>query len=141
KLIDDLRGKLEQKSFENAKLYLDIGDYKSAVIAFRNSLRDYPDTKYAEEMEYLSLEAQYLYARNSLETKQEERYTELLTMYTEFTDKFPNSKYTKDAKNLQEQAQRGIATVKEVLAAQSPAPGKQNKETEDKQDTKISQNE
>ena len=73
KLIDNLRSKLETKSFENAKLFLDIGDYKSAVIAFRNSMRDYPDTKYAEQMEFLSIQAQYLYAKNSFENRQVDR--------------------------------------------------------------------
>ena len=144
KLIDDLRGKLEKKSYENAKLYLNIGDYKSAVIAFRNSLRDYPDTQYAEEMEYLSLEAQYLYAKNSLETKQEERYNELIAMHNEFEDKYAKSKYLKDAKNLRKQAEEGIVAVKKVLAAQNPVQNKEDqekKETEDKQDNKISQNE
>ena len=141
KLIDDLRNKLEKKSYENAKLYLDIGDYKSAVIAFRNSLRDYPDTEYAEEMEYLSLEAQYLYAKNSLEVKQEERFTELLTMYNEFVEKFPSSKYAKQANNLKKEAEEGIVAVKKLLATANPNQSKENKETQDKQDTNISQNE
>src|SRR6195952_3921221 len=73
KLIQNLRDKLEEKSYANSKLYLTIGDYQSAVIAFGNTLRDYPDTKYAEEMEYLTIEAQYEYARHSTEYKQEER--------------------------------------------------------------------
>src|ERR1700761_2992200 len=34
KLIQNLHDKLEQKSFENSKLYLTIGDYQAAVIAF-----------------------------------------------------------------------------------------------------------
>src|ERR1700761_1047101 len=73
KLIQTLRDKLEEKSYANSKLYLTIGDYQSAVIAFGNSLRDYPDIKYAEEMEYLTVKAQYLYAKNSFEIKQEDR--------------------------------------------------------------------
>ena len=85
KLIDNLRNKLETKSYANARLFLDIGDYKSAVIAFRNSMRDYPDTKYAEEMEYLTIKAQYLYARNSYEFKQEERFNEAITLFNEFS--------------------------------------------------------
>ena len=44
KLITNLRDKLEEKSYTNAKLYLTIGYYQSAVIAFGNSLRDFPDT-------------------------------------------------------------------------------------------------
>src|ERR1700710_2443968 len=67
KLIQNLRDKLEEKAYANAKLYLVIGDYQSAVIAFGNTLRDYPDTKYAEELEYLTVKAQYLYAKNSYE--------------------------------------------------------------------------
>ena len=59
KLIQNLRDKLEEKSYANAKLYLTISDYQSAVIAFGNTLRDYPDTKYAEEMEFLTIKAQY----------------------------------------------------------------------------------
>ncbi len=48
KLIQNLRDKLETKAYSNAKLYLTISDYQSAVIAFNNALRDYPDTKYVE---------------------------------------------------------------------------------------------
>src|SRR5690606_34098877 len=57
-LIQELRDRLVAKAFANAKLYLDMGlmdDYRAAVIAFDNALRDYPDTKYAEEMEFLSV--------------------------------------------------------------------------------------
>jgi outer membrane protein assembly factor BamD len=138
KLIDDLRDKLEKKSYENAKLYLNIGDYKSAVIAFSNSLRDYPDTKYAEEMEFLSIKAQYLYAENSLEVRQEERYAEAIAIYNEFVEKYPNSKYNKEAQYLKKQAEQGITEVKKLLASESP---KQSKETQEKQENKISQNE
>src|SRR6202000_2255167 len=67
KLIQNLRDKLEEKSYANSKLYFTIGDYQAAVIAIGNTLRDYPDTKYAEEMEYLTIKAQYLYAKASNE--------------------------------------------------------------------------
>jgi len=136
KLIDDLRAKLEKKSYSNAKLYLDIGDYKAAVIAFRNSLRDYPDTKYAEEMEFLIIKSQFLYAKNSLETKQEERYAEMLEDYENFTEHYPNSQYLKEAQELKKQAEENMAAVKKMLASQRPSAPK--KET---QENKISENE
>ncbi len=116
KLIQDLRNKLEEKSYANAKLYIDIGDYQSAVIAFKNSLRDFPDTKYAEEMEFLAIKAQNLYAKNSFEYKQEERYNEALALYTEFAEKYPGSKYMKEAELLKTDSERGIAEVKKLLA-------------------------
>ena len=107
---------------------------RSAVIAFRNVLRDYPDTKYAEEINYLTIKAQVLYSQNSLETKQEERFTEAITMVDEFTEDYPSSKYLKDVGDLKKQAEQGIVTAKKVLALQQPQEknndNKENKKTE-----------
>lgn len=119
KLIQDLRDKLEIKSFENAKMYLEIGDYKSAVIAFKNSMRDYPDTKFAEEMEYLTIKAQYLYAKNSFENKQEERFNEAIQLHAEFSETYPGSKFSKDAEQLKKDAEKGIEDAKKVLALEA----------------------
>jgi len=119
KLIQDLRDKLEIKSFENAKLYLTIGDYKSAVIAFRNSMREYPDTKFAEEMEYLAIQSQCLYAKNSIEAKQEERFTEAIQMANEFAENYPESKFLKDSEQLKKDALKGIEEAKKLLAIQA----------------------
>ncbi|NEU07052.1 outer membrane protein assembly factor BamD [Flavihumibacter sp. R14] len=135
KLIDNLRGKLETKAFENANLFLQTGEYdfqnyKSAVIAFRNVLRDYPDTKYSEEIEFLVIKAQYFYAKNSIEYRQEERFNEAISMFTEFAEKYPSSKYLKQAQGIKKDADRGIVEVKKLLATQQP---KQEK-NEDKQE-------
>jgi outer membrane protein assembly factor BamD len=116
KLIQNLRDKLETKAYNNAKLYLDIGDYLSAVMAFNNALRDYPDTKYAEEMEFLTIKAQYLYARNSAEYRQEERYTQVMSYADQFSDKYVNSKYAKDAVEYRKDSEQGIARAKRILA-------------------------
>src|ERR1700761_3213132 len=86
KLIQKLRDKLKDKSYANSKLYLTIGDYQAAVISFGNSLRDYPDTKYAEEMEFLTIEAQYKYAKASRQDFQEDRFTQTITDADQFTE-------------------------------------------------------
>ena len=44
-LINELSDKLVEKSYISARLYYDLGYYKSAIIALRGSLADYPDTK------------------------------------------------------------------------------------------------
>src|SRR5690606_11614195 len=119
-------------------LYLDIGDYKAAVIAFRNSLRDYPDTKYAEEMEFLIIKAQFLYAKNSLETKQEERYMEVLADYEDFVEKYPQSSYLKEAQDLNKQAKQNMASVKKLLASQRPV---NTVDKQEDQENKTSENE
>jgi outer membrane protein assembly factor BamD len=116
KLIQNLRDKLEQKSYANAKLYLTIGDYQSAVIAFGNTLRDYPDTKYAEELEFLTIRAQYQYAKVSLERKQPERFEQAISYADQFTDKYPSSKFLRDAANYKKDSRNGIENAKRLLA-------------------------
>jgi len=118
KLISNLRDKLEMKSYANAKLFLDIGDYKSAVIAFRNSASDFPDTKYAEEMEFLTIKAQALYAKASLEMKQEERYKEAINLFAEFAKNYPSSKYLKDGEEIKKNSEKAIVEVKKLIAMQ-----------------------
>ena len=115
KLIQNLRDKLEEKSYANSKLYLTIGDYQAAVISFGNSLRDYPDTKYAEEMEFLTIKAQYLYASRSNEYLQEDRFTQAITDADQFSDKYPGSKYLPDVAGLKKDSQRGIVKAKNIL--------------------------
>jgi outer membrane protein assembly factor BamD len=116
KLIANLRDKLEMKSFANAKLFYDIGDYKSAVIAFKNSLRDFPDTKYAEEMEYLAVKAQQRYAQNSLEIKQEDRFNEVIVLANEFEEDFPTSSKLKEIQEIRTRSEQNIVDVKKLLA-------------------------
>jgi outer membrane protein assembly factor BamD len=119
KLISNLRDKLETKSYANAKLFLDIGDYKSAVIAFRNSAREFPDTKYAEEMEFLTIKAQALYAKASFEIKQEERYNEAIQLYNEFVQNYPSSKYLKEAEEIKKSSEKAIIDVRKLIALQT----------------------
>nr|MBC7611738.1 outer membrane protein assembly factor BamD [Pseudopedobacter sp.] len=119
KLIQDLRDKLEHKSYANAKLFLDIGDYQAAVIAFRNSEKDFPDTKYAEEMGFLAIKSQYLYAKNSLEIKQEDRYNEAIQEYERFVEKYPKSQYIDEAEKIKQDALSGIEETNKILAQYS----------------------
>lgn len=113
-LIQKLRDKLETKAFANAKLYYDMGqpdDYRAAVIAFESMLREYPDTKYAEEIEFLILKSQYLFAENSMPYRQEARFNEAIDYYQDFTEHYPNSKFKKEAEDLRSSAEKQIAYV------------------------------
>ncbi|WDF68863.1 outer membrane protein assembly factor BamD [Sphingobacterium oryzagri] len=113
-LIQKLRDKLEKKAYANAKLYYDMGqpdDYRAAVIAFESMLREYPDTRYAEEIEFLIVKAQYLFAQNSMLHRQEARYNEALDYYQGFVESYPQSKYKKEADDLRSSAEKQIAFV------------------------------
>lgn len=138
KLIQNLRDKLEEKAYANSKLYLTISDYQSAVIAFGNTLRDYPDTKYGEEIEFLTIKAQYLYADHSREDFQVDRFNQAVTYADQFIEKFPNSKYLREAKQYEKDSKTGIANAKSFLAEAMVNP-RAAKKLAAKKDTVISQ--
>jgi outer membrane protein assembly factor BamD len=70
--------------------------YKAAIVALQNSLKEYPESVYRQEMMYLKLNSLYLYAQNSVPSKQKERYQTALDDYYSFIEEFPKSQYLKD---------------------------------------------
>ena len=111
KYVDELRDKLELKSFENARLYYDIGYYNAASIALKENLKSYPDTKYKEEIFYLIVMSKYKYAKNSIITKQEERFDEVITAYNKMTEKYPETKYLKELQLLKSYSEKKITEL------------------------------
>lgn len=103
-VIDKMQLKLEEKAFENAKLYHKLGRHKSAVIAFENFKKDYPDSNMKEYASFLQIETEYMYAKESIRTKQKERYQLVLEYYQEFLDEYPNSIYLKQAQDVYDNA-------------------------------------
>jgi outer membrane protein assembly factor BamD len=96
-LIDKLRKKLEIKSFQKAMLYHKTSDYKAAIIALNNTLRDFPMTEYKEQILFTILKSNYLLAENSYEEKKAERYKATIDAYNVFIDKFATGKYVSEA--------------------------------------------
>jgi outer membrane assembly lipoprotein YfiO len=100
KLMDILHERLVEKSYISARLYYDMKQYKAAVTALSNALKEFAETKYREEMMYLKLSSLYLYAVNSYAVKQKERYQATLDEYYSFMEEFPKSKYAKDVNKI-----------------------------------------
>ena len=99
-LIDKLREKLEKKSYENVKQYYRIGDYKASVVAFNSTLKDFPDSRYREELMFLIVKSNYLLAINSIESKKPERLKTTIDAYFKFIDTFQKSIYLKEAESV-----------------------------------------
>jgi outer membrane protein assembly factor BamD len=97
KLIDELRKKMEKKAYEEGALYYKIERYQAAIQSFENMLRDFPETSNAEEVRFTILKAQYELAINSIFEKQLERHKLVVEKFTDFNDKFPKSRFKKDA--------------------------------------------
>ncbi|MEZ4998426.1 MAG: outer membrane protein assembly factor BamD [Bacteroidales bacterium] len=92
----ELQEKLVEKSYLSARLYYDLGEYRAATVSLANSLKEYPDTRYREELMFLKLDALYLYAVNSVPERRVERYQTTLDEYYSFIEEFPQSKFSKD---------------------------------------------
>lgn len=106
--VKDLRDRLAHKAFNTAVLYHNIGHYKAAVVALRNMMNEFPDSKYREEAQYKLFRSQVSYAEKSAPGKQETRYVESLTMYQRFVEKYPQSKFIREAEGTYETVQRTL---------------------------------
>jgi outer membrane protein assembly factor BamD len=99
-IIDKLRKKLEEKSFLNARLYYDLGDFKASIVALKNSLREFPDSHFREDLSFLLLKSHFLLATNSIIEKKAERYQNTIDQYITYTAEFPSSTNMKEAKRI-----------------------------------------
>ena len=108
KILDKLRGKLERKSYENAMMYYNMLDYKAAIVAFANHLKDFSDSKHAEELNYLIIKSYYLLALNSIETKKPERFKAAADAYIKFVDNYPKGVYLKEAEMIYTSALKNL---------------------------------
>lgn len=105
----ELRQKLYDKAFMNAKVYYDIGYYNSAVTALQNAIDMYPESGHREELAYLIVSAHCLYARNSVASLQRQRYLDTQNAYYNFVDQYPDSKYKKEVDKMLEEAKKHLA--------------------------------
>lgn len=110
-VIEMLRKKLELKEFNACELYYNIGHYKAAGVAFTNLMRNYPDSEKSDQYKYLAIKAYYLYAKNSIFTKQHERYDRVVSEYKEFLDRYPQSSLKNDAEKYYNLAVNNIKSL------------------------------
>lgn len=99
-LIDEMREKMEQKAFKSARLYYDMRDYRAANVAFNNILIDYPETARDEEIRYLIIKSHFDYAKNSIFSKQEERFEETIQAYENYINKYSTSENLRELEDI-----------------------------------------
>lgn len=103
-MLNDLTGRLKEKSYQNAYTYYKIGRYKSAIVAFKNALKQYPDMPRREEAMYYTTLSAHRLAANSVEEKQIDRYLAMLDDYYSFLAEYPESKHIKELNRLAKDA-------------------------------------
>ena len=111
-ILDNLVVKLDKKAFDSAKLYYKIHAYKASVVALTNFIREYPSSPFAEEAAFLKIESQYEYAKQSVASKQEERFYEVVEFYQNFVDQYPESEYIRNAGQIYDNALAELEKLK-----------------------------
>jgi outer membrane protein assembly factor BamD len=104
--------KLEKKGFENARQYVKMRSYKAGIVALDNFKKNFPDSKYLEEANYLIILAQFELAEQSILSRQRERYKEVVDTYKDFVDKYPDSKFLKEAERFYVTSNDKLLTLK-----------------------------
>ncbi len=118
-MVFALQDKLVDKECLSAQLYYNLGsyvgnctsggsNYQACVVTAQNALKDYP---YAaqhkrERLSFLVLSSKYKLAIESVEDKRIERFRDAIDEYYAFVNDYPESKYTKEAKEMFNKAER-----------------------------------
>jgi outer membrane protein assembly factor BamD len=129
-MSQELQRKLETKAFQSAKLYYGLRYNQAAMTAMGNFMQQYPGSAYGEQADYLRLAAQYAWAKESIESKQRERFTDVVAYYQHFVDTYPQSKNTRTAQAMFDDSRvelerlKNVPTEAEAAAAAAPVAPK-----------------
>jgi outer membrane protein assembly factor BamD len=115
-LLDLCRKKLEEKEFNSAFLYYNLGYYKAAAIALTTLMEDYPDSDKGDEYKMLIVKSYYRYADMSFYDKQEERFEKVISEVGEFKERFPQSKHVKEVEEYKTLSLNNIKKLKDEQA-------------------------
>ena len=110
-MLQDLEKRFELKAYYESQIYyrategLFPGDnLRACIINFQNFAKDYPESKYNEELAYKLVEVGFGYAENSAFDKKEERLNDAIKFATNFYRRYPNSGYTGEVKKIEAQS-------------------------------------
>lgn len=111
--IFELQDKLTLKQLQNAQLYYNLGtylgnNYQSAVIVAQNAIKDYPYSKYKEDLEMLILKSRFQEADLSVDERKADRFREVVDEYYNFINNYPESNYRNEAENIFKIAQKYV---------------------------------
>lgn len=100
KLIDEMRAVKEMKAYQEGQLYFDIKQYQSAIVSFENMLIEYPDSEQSLDVKRKIIISAFKLAQNSVYSKKEERYEDVIRRVDKFLAKNPRTKYTRELNQL-----------------------------------------
>lgn len=114
-MMDDLRKKLEKKSFEIAKQYNRISDYNASIKSFETFFENFPGSVFKEEAMYYDYLARYNLAVNSIYGKKEDRIVSAEVAYKALKNEFPESKYIGKADKMYQDLEKHSVELQELI--------------------------
>jgi outer membrane protein assembly factor BamD len=91
-----------------------MGNYRAAVVSAKNTLKMYSDVKQKEELEYLIVKSQYLYAMNSIEKKRAERLKEVIDFANDYV--YSNGSSAVHSKEIAELSEKAKTEIKKITS-------------------------
>lgn len=112
--IFEMQDKLTLKELQNAQLYYNLGNYmgnnyESCIITAKNAIKEYPYSKYKEELEMLVLKARYQEANMSVDEKKTDRFRDVVDEYYSFISNYPDSPKRQEADNILKIARKYVS--------------------------------
>ncbi|MDR0907713.1 MAG: outer membrane protein assembly factor BamD [Rikenellaceae bacterium] len=107
--MEELQQKLYTKSYDNAKLYYTIGQYKAAAMAMDNAIDENPASPYREELMYLATKSSYLFAKNSVASQMTDRYLDMMDDYYNLISEFPATAHLREVEKMRDEATEHIS--------------------------------
>lgn len=121
-MMKEFMERLDRKSFESAKLYYVMEDYKAAHYALKNVLKENAENQYRENVLYYTTMSSYKYALNSIKERQKDRYLTFIDDYYNFISEYPESSKKQELDGLFAKVQEYMnkhKTVTETTPAQN----------------------
>lgn len=132
-LIEELSYKMEFKSYENARQYFKMGEYKAANVALQNVLDDFPSTKLRPKIYDYIMKSRYELAIKSIYDLKDERIESALAFTRQVEKEMPNTENAKTALDIRqklEKEKKDFVVVKKQTEARIAALTERQKKIE-----------
>jgi outer membrane protein assembly factor BamD len=136
-MIEDLQKRFEEKAYQESLLYLRLtnglypGDfYRACIINFQNFAKDYPDSKYNEELAFRLVEVSLSYGERSVFDKKEDRLNDVFKFGEQFKRRYPESKYFGSVDPILKKAETELVAHKKLKKEYEEALAKAKEEEE-----------
>jgi outer membrane protein assembly factor BamD len=115
-MLNELQKRFEEKAYQESSLYYRLKDglypgdfYRACIVNFQNFAKDFPESKYNEELAYKLVEVGMHFAKNSVFSKKEDRLNDAIRFAGNFYLRYPSSAFTGIVKEYEQETREEFA--------------------------------